>query len=187
MAAIKKAQRISGHKLVLRDAQPTDAEFIFGLLHDPTRNRYLSAISSTVADQHDWLTRYAAGLDQAYFIMESLDAEPYGAVRLYDARGDSFCWGSWIIRPGAPSHVAIESALMVYSYALKLGFRAAHFEVSRDNETVWRFHEKFGALRCEEREDQYVYRIDYPMILNSLRRYQKFLPAGIQVIFGNWP
>jgi RimJ/RimL family protein N-acetyltransferase len=177
---LRKAARITGRRLVLRDAGEADAAFIHALRTDSDKAQHLSAVSDRLQDQVDWLRRYAGDEDQAYFVIED-DGGPVGTVRLYDARGDSFCWGSWIIRDGAPASHAFESALIVYRYALSLGFNASHFDVRRANQSVWRFHERFGARRVGETADDYLYTIDRAAILASLERYARYLPGGITV------
>jgi hypothetical protein len=96
--------------------------------------------------------------------------------------GTSFCWGSWILKAGSPSAVSIESALMVYEYALSLGFDAAHFDVRRGNESVWQFHERFGAVRVAETDLSFHYNISETAIRSAIQRYRKFLPSGIHVL-----
>ena len=183
MAEILKSPWIEGHHLKLRDAAESDASFIFSLRHDPARNRHMSATSPVLDDQRQWLRQYAASQGQAYFIIETLaDAVPLGTVRLYDAQGDSFCWGSWMLIPEAPPFAAIESALRVYRYALELGFSAAHFEVQEGNLPVSRFHENFGAVRVGHACGQIQYRLTHESMLQSLRRYHRFLPGGIRFI-----
>lgn len=181
MAHILKASCIDGHRLRLRNVSEEDAAFIFRLRHDPERNRHMSATSPVLEDQRQWLARYATDQGQAYFIIETLaDAVPLGTVRLYDAQGDSFCWGSWMLVPGAPPFAAIESALMVYRYALDLGFTAAHFEVQEGNLPVSRFHENFGAVRTGRADGQIQYRLSHESMLQSLHRYRRYLPGGIR-------
>lgn len=176
-----KPRRISGHKLRFRDAVPADAAFILGLRTDPVKSRHLSATANDLAKQQAWLEAYARDASQVYFIMEDAQGTPVGTVRLYDARGDSFCWGSWIIKEGMPGNYAIESALMVYRYALSLGFTRAHFEVRKDNASVWRFHERFGAARTGETEQEFLYTISGDAIAASLKKYARYLPEGIRV------
>lgn len=205
---LAKAAWIDGHRLRLRNAHEDDAAFIFGLRHDPARNRHMSPTSPELEDQRQWLARYAADQAQAYFIIETLQSPRPGAsnasddhavpgdapatasearrtsvgtVRLYDAQGDSFCWGSWMLMPGAPPFAAIESALMVYAYALGLGFKAAHFDVQEDNAAVRRFHENFGAVRTGQVRDQIQYTLSHERILESMQRYRRFLPDGIRL------
>lgn len=166
---------------MLRNATQFDAGFILALRTNMTRAKHLSPTSPELELQIAWLKNYATDKDQAYFIIESHDT-PLGTVRLYDAQGGSFCWGSWIIGAAAPQTAAIESALMVYAYATDcLGFQAAHFDVRTGNQSVWQFHERFGAVRVREADDAYFYEITLPAIQQSRERYNRFLPHGIVV------
>lgn len=182
MPKIRKATKIQGRTLTFRDVNEDDAEFILTLRTDSQKSRYLSATDSDIKQQKAWLKNYADLNDQAYFIIEDLEGQLLGTVRLYDAQGKSFCWGSWILKEGAPQSAAIESALMVYSYAIDcLGFSEAHFDVRKGNENVWRFHERFGAIRTGEAELNYLYEIDAKKILTGRNKYRKYLPLPINV------
>ena len=106
-----------------------------------------------------------------------------GTIWLYDPRGDNFCWGSWILSELAPNYAAIESALIIYSFALDhLGFKNSHFEVRQENTKVWNFHQRFGAKLIKEDNIQRFYEISETSIKESFLRYIKYLPQGIQVI-----
>lgn len=182
LPVIAKARRVHGRQLVLRNAGVADAAFILSLRTDADKSRHLSQVSGSLQDQVDWLGRYARSDDQAYFIIEARDGTPLGTVRLYDAQGESFCWGSWILKDGAPTGAALESALLVYRYAIDaLGFRAAHFDVRIDNEGVWSFHERFGACRVRSTGIDHFYTLGLEAIQASLRRYARFLPEPIRV------
>lgn len=166
---------------MFRDARVEDATFILSLRTDEKKSRYLSATSPDLEAQCTWLESYTQAMDQAYFIIEYQD-EPIGTVRLYDAQGNSFCWGSWILKDTRPSQSAMESALMVYAYAVDhLGFTAAHFDVRKGNERVWQFHERFGAERIAETALDYLYTLSLEAIQASRRRYAKFLPDGVTI------
>lgn len=146
---IRKAEVVRGETMVFRDACVLDAEFILSLRTNENKSRFLSATRNDLEAQKAWLFQYATANDQAYFIIEFND-EPIGTVRLYDAQQDSFCWGSWILKEGRPRQAAMESALMVYAYAVNhLGFKGSHFDVRKGNERVWQFHERFGAQRVK--------------------------------------
>lgn len=184
---LRKASKVTGKSLVFRNASVADAEFIISLRTDEEKSRYLSYTSPDVQMQREWLQKYAHVDDQAYFIIESISGEPLGTIRLYDPRGESFCWGSWILKSGRPSGAATESALMVYSYAVDhLGFRAAHFDVRRGNEKVWQFHERFGAVRVREDELDYFYDLGLDAIRNSLDKYRRSLPEPVTVKWGEF-
>ena len=178
---IRKAQRIMGKALTFRDADVDDAAFILSLRTDEKKSQYLSAVSTDISAQQAWLASYASATDQAYFIIEYQD-EPIGTIRLYDAQEDSFCWGSWILKDGRPSHAAIESALVVYAYAVDyLGFKRAHFTVHKGNQRVWEFHERFGAQRVDEAEGEYLYSVSSTAIEQSRIKYAKFLAGSVAV------
>ena len=177
---IRKARCIRGKTLVLRNANVADAAFILSLRTNPQKSRHLSKVSDDLDAQVTWLISYEERDTEAYFIIEDVHGIPLGTVRIYDAQDDSFCWGSWILLENAPSSAAIESALMVYAYALEsLGFQHAHFQVQKANERVWRFHERFGAERIDENEEQYEYRLSNAAIKSSIDRYRRYLPQGI--------
>ncbi|GAB1235489.1 GNAT family N-acetyltransferase [Ferrigenium sp. UT5] len=174
---------MTGKTLSFRNACAEDAAFILSLRTDTEKSRYLSAVSADIADQKAWLARYAQADDQAYFIIE-YQGEPIGTVRLYNPLGDSFCWGSWILKDTRPGHAAMESALMVYAYGIDhLGFKGAHLDVRKGNERVWRFHERFGARRVAETAEDYLYRLDGEAIQVSRHRYRRFLDGNVQVEF----
>jgi RimJ/RimL family protein N-acetyltransferase len=181
MIRLRKAARVVGKTLNFRNATVDDAAFILSLRTDAEKSRYLSVVSGELAEQEAWLERYAHADDQAYFIIE-YQGTPIGTVRLYDPQGESFCWGSWILHSSRPSQSAMESALMVYAYAVDhLGFKAAHFEVRKGNERVWQFHERFGAVRTSETELEYHYKIEAAAIAASRSRYRRFLDGSVIV------
>lgn len=155
--SIRKAHRVQGMGISLRNAQVSDAEFILSLRVNPALNSHISAVSGDLSDQVSFLERYAARDGEAFFVIEDADHRPLGTVRLYDQQGDSFCWGSWIVAPDAPARTGTKSALLVYMYGFDhLGFVRSHFDVRQGNERVWQFHEKCGArLVRETAQDRY--------------------------------
>lgn len=162
---------------MFRDATVKDAAFIIGLRTDTQKSQHLSYTSPSLVKQYAWLDDYLSSTSQAYFIIEGQNGDLLGTVRLYDPQNYSFCWGSWILKTGSPAHAAIESALMVYAYAIDhLGFKQAHFDVRKGNKHVWSFHERFGAVRTSESEENYFYRIDTAAIAASRMCYKKYLP-----------
>ena len=180
---LRKAALVEGKTLSFRNVNVDDAAFILSLRIDPEKSRYLSSVSGEIEQQQRWLKSYAHLNDQAYFIIE-FQNKPIGTVRLYDAQGESFCWGSWILSNERPSQAAMESALMVYSYAVDhLDFKGSHFDVRKGNERVWQFHERFGAKRVAETELNYLYQLDYEAITGSRARYERFLIDSVSVVY----
>ena len=174
-------QGLRGRTIGMRLARPEDAEFIFELRRDEERTRHLSAIGDDVESQREWLRRYQQREQEGrefYFLIEHPPGTPVGALRIYDYQGDSFSWGSWIIRAGTPPAVAMESALCVYEFAFgPLGFERCHFEVRKGNERVIAFHTRFGAKPVGEDDLSWKFsfsRVDYAA---ARARYGKFLPT----------
>lgn len=170
-----KAAKVIGKNVVFRNANKDDAEFILQLRTDPVKGKYLSATNADLDVQTAWLERYESDNSQIYFIIEDRYGVRYGTIRIYDVQGDSFCWGSWILRDGRPSGFAVESAVLIYQFALSLGFKKSHFDVRKENISVWEFHERFGALRIEERDEDYIYEISHDAIKNSFDKYKKYI------------
>jgi RimJ/RimL family protein N-acetyltransferase len=174
--------KIIGANIRLRNVARSDASFILSLRTDPDKSAFLSKTPDDLRAQEIWIEKYISGHGQAYFIIENSNTLPIGTVRIYDAIETSFCWGSWILADSAPSSAAIESALIIYTYCLDyLGFTSAHFEVDRRNTSVWKFHERFGAVRSQETQIEYVYKIGEQKIRESLCRFRRYLPNGIQL------
>jgi RimJ/RimL family protein N-acetyltransferase len=152
----------AGDAVRLRLATELDAEFLLELRLDPSRNRNISTTSSDLSAQVSWMRAYAAreaAGQEAYFVIEA-NGQPQGSLRLYDYRlsENSFCWGSWIIRPGAPASTAYQSAILVYDLAFgPLCFARSHFDVRQPNVSVWKFHEKMGARLVREDSTNRVY------------------------------
>lgn len=180
---LRKPRLVIGSRLRFRNAGPDDAEFILGLRLDPEKNKHLSSTSPDLDAQVRWLEAYVRDDSQVYFIIQGLNGASVGTVRLYDPRGASFCWGSWILSADAPSSSAVESTLMVYSFGFACGFVGSHFDVRKGNEKVWQYHERFGAVRVGEDETNYYYEIGEREIQQAFERYQSRMPAGIKVEF----
>ena len=179
---ILKARKIKGRTLIFRNVEVTDAEFILSLRTDAKKSKYLMETSPEVRRQINWLEDYAGKTDQAYFIIENKEGSSLGTVRIYDAKQDSFCWGSWILKDEAPKSAAIESALMVYSYAIDyLGFKKAHLDIRKGNEKVVRFHEGFGAVRVGETDIDYLYEIELEKISEIRNKAKMYLPDSVIV------
>jgi hypothetical protein len=169
----------AGDAVRLRLATELDAEFLLELRLDPSRNRNISSTSSDISAQVSWMRAYAAreaAGQEAYFVIE-VNGLPQGSLRLYDYRlsEDSFCWGSWIIRPGAPASTAYQSAILVYDLAFgPLCFARSHFDVRQPNVSVWKFHEKMGARLVREDSTNRVYAYEAEHYRQARVRLQKF-------------
>jgi RimJ/RimL family protein N-acetyltransferase len=167
---------IDGKRIRLRDVEVADAGFILSLRLDPELNQHISKTDGDLSKQVAWIERYKAQTTDYYFIIEEKDGTAWGTVRIYDIRGDSFCWGSWIVRKDAPTFVAMESALLIYEFGFGvLGFAASHFDVRKGNERVVQFHQRFGARITGEDAENFYFQLTREDYAPARKKYAKFL------------
>ena len=179
---IAKAKKLKGKTLIFRDVEVHDAEFILSLRNDIKKGRFLSHTPSSIGDQVIWIENYANNDGGAYFIIENLEGLALGTVRIYDAQGDSFCWGSWILKDNVPISTAIESALIVYSYAFDvLGFTKAHLDMRKGNVSARKFHEFFGAWCVGETALDYLYEYNIEKFAVMRSKTQMYLSEDVVV------
>ena len=134
----------------LRLAKLDDADFILSLRLNPARSAHISATSASLQEQRAWMQSYESRFEagrEAYFIIQQ-EGKDVGTVRLYDYRPtlDSFCWGSWVIKPGVAESAAFATPLIIYDLGFNcLDFSSAHFDIRNANTSVWKFEEMLGA------------------------------------------
>lgn len=168
---------VRGKSIFLREVVDDDAEFILQLRTDPQKGKHLSATSFDLDSQKKFIRNYSKSLTDFYFLICDWKWDRLGTIRIYDIKGKSFCWGSWIIAGGAPKSTAIESALLLYDFAFfSLHYQKSHFDVRKDNERVVSFHEKFGAKITSEDVCNYYFSYDLATYLKIRQKYVKFLP-----------
>lgn len=154
-----------------------DAKFIISLRTDPGKCKHLSATSSDVDKQKNFISNYLKSQTDFYFVMCDWQWNRLGTIRIYDIHDDSFCWGSWILSKDAPKHAAIESALLIYDFAFfSLHYPKAHFDVRKGNERVVNFHKRFGASIVGEDDLNYYFQYDVNAYINVRQKYRRYLP-----------
>ena len=165
---------VKGKNINLRDLDISDAQFILDLRTNEDKSAYLNKTEYNIEKQTDYIKNYKKKSDEWYFVIESKEKEPLGTVRIYDIKDNSFSWGSWLVKDGAPTSTAIESALLIYEFAFfSLNFAASHFEVRRKNERVRAFHERFGAKIYEETDEDVFYKYTREDYLKIRPKYLK--------------
>lgn len=167
--------------ILFRLVEQSDAEFILSLRTNPKKNKYLSTVNQSLADQQAWIKSYKQReyqKEEFYYVISDHENNDLGLVRIYDIQGNSFSWGSWIIIDGAPPYVAIESALLVYEIGFyKLGFTESHFEVLRENKSVLKFHLRFGAQVTGESKEKIFLSIGIDAYEEARKKYTRYLTS----------
>ena len=155
---MKLMQPLEGRYVSLRTAEESDAEFILSLRLDPKLSRFLKKTDPNVEKQRDWIRSKIAQEGDYHMIVEDTGkGEPVGVIAIYDIRDGVFEIGRWIIEPGKPVSVAIESFYLAYRLAFdELGLQVTESKVRLDNRTVLEFHQRYGAELMKS-DDLYAY------------------------------
>ena len=171
-----KVELIQGKNINFRNVVESDSAFILGLRLDNRLSQFMAKTDSDLDKQIQWIRDYQKRPQEYYFIIENKDKQDCGTIRIYDIQEDSFCWGSWIIKPGSPSSVAIESVLLVYDFGyFKLGFKKCHFDVVKKNLRVIDFHKRFGAKIVSEDDTKFYFNLTVEDYQLAKQRYVKYL------------
>lgn len=167
-----------GKSIGLRAVEVQDAKFILNLRLDAVKGQHLSATPNDLSSQKSFIDLTLRCNDQYYFIIcDKISFHSLGTVRLYDFKGDSFCWGSWIVADGTPSSTALQSSLLIYDFAFfALHFKQAHFDVRKHNKKVVSFHKRMGAEIVKENDEDYFFEYTLESYLIARKKYLKFLP-----------
>jgi len=161
----------------LRPARVEDSEFILGLRLRKHKTQYkISQVENDLVKQQAWLENYQQKNLEYYFVIEKKRHENLGLVRVHDLQPNSFCWGSWLMEDNVPKTTAIESALLLYEFGFgKLNYKQSHFDVSKGNDRVISFHQRFGAKITHEDELNYYFNYQLEDYLQIKQKYQRYL------------
>ena len=153
-------QIIYGNFSIIRPVTEEDAAFIVGLRNEPQRCRFISATASSVEKQREWirgfLERNSEGLEYYYIACDS-SGNAWGTVRLYDILKRECTGGSWVMKPGSPLGISLESYLAPLFLAFEvLKMHVMHIDVRKGNKRVLQWHESCGAIYVrEDAENRY--------------------------------
>lgn len=172
-------ERISGKFIDLRPVVKNDASFILELRLDPYLRRFIHDTEPYMEKQIEWLVKHAQEHNDYYFILENKSGKNSGTIAVYgiDAQKKKGEWGRWLIRPGQPVWVAIESMLMIYHFSFFfLNLETLINGTQNENKHVIFFHKQYAnILRETEKETWfYVNKEDFPSILQKFPGMSNF-------------
>ena len=159
MTASLLPRLIATDRLRLRAATTDDASFILSLRLDPDRNQHLAPTGPNLEAQIAWMEQDAARPDRNYYVIENIEGERLGAIRLIVEDDARFGAHSMIVATDAPRDTAVEVAVLVYGFALKSNLTGGRFFTRQANERAWRFFEKIGAIHVGNEDDQRHYEV----------------------------
>ena len=153
---------LNGKNILLRTAEPEDAEFILSLRCDPELGKYLKQTDPSVEKQRKWIAKKKIESNDYHLIIENKSNESLGVIAIYEKSnikwdtGD-FDWGRWLISRKAPITTAFESTVILYNFAFfYLNLHRALFEVRKNNKKLIAYHHSYGA-NIVSTDDVYVW------------------------------
>jgi hypothetical protein len=162
--------RIFGKTLTLKKVNEEDSELLVNLRNTEKAKAFLNP---TTDDQVQWISDANKLNNHAYFIIYENHQSAVGCIRMYNSLGKSYSWGSWILTENITPIAVIESCLLTYWYADKLGFEIAKVDVRKNNIKVQKFHENiFSAKMVDEDKLNIFYEIK---VAHAVKIGQKIL------------
>jgi RimJ/RimL family protein N-acetyltransferase len=153
---------IEKYGIILRTVVEDDAEFIVRLRTHERLGRYISATSSDIEEQRNWIIDY---LDREktgkeyYFICVDKNGNRFGTCRIYDIQPGSFICGSWVFDESAPKDYAIKTEILTKEFAFEKT-QASFFygENRKDNKKVNRYNLTYSPELIGTDELNYYYK-----------------------------
>ena len=157
---------LAGKYCTLRNINVSDAEFIVSLRKDNVRNQFLNAIQPEVLVQSEYIESQRNSKNNIYLVIEDLQHNKVGTVKITEIDTYRPTWGSWAIVPGTNPRIGPESAILTYKVITQLSnCDIVAFTVSIGNESVRRFHERCGATVTKTTDIEYEMSITRDAIL----------------------
>ena len=174
------------YSIGVREVSASDASYILKLRLDDSYSRYISKVSNEVSAQEQYIRKYLDNnihsRESFYFILTNTTTEkPCGTVRIYNFKGDTFEWGSWILDDNKTRYAAMETAILIYEFAFNtLGFSKSKFEVNKNNNKVVSYHRKSGAEIIGEDDINYFFQVEKEVGLYFAKTLRERLESKLQ-------
>ena len=155
---------ITAEDIKMRLIEKSDAKFVVELRTDPKLGQNLSWTSSKVEDEINWIEEYKkreADKKEFYFIFEDKNHNPWGTIRLYNFKENSFTIGSWICLPKNNEKIAVKAWLLSVAFGFeKLNFNMCMFDVRKKNLSVLYYAYLYHPELISEDKLNYYFRLD---------------------------
>ncbi len=137
--------------------QENDAQFILELRLDPKLSKYISKTDREISKQIEWIKRYKLrenhNLEYYFVIIENVNKEKIGTVRIYNFTKNRYTSGSLLIKKGSPLNYFIEIYQICTDFAFEtLSFIECTFTHRKANQKIIDFNTRFGARKYGEDE-----------------------------------
>lgn len=179
MATIDKDFVISRYGISVRLVEEEDAEFIVKLRTDERLSRFLHYTDSSVEKQIEWIRQYKERerANKEYYFLYYSNQNKIGVSRVYNIFNKKEATnGSWICSPENKMEQSIATIILARDIFFEnLGFYTEHFQVSKGNNHVLKFHLGMGAQIVFEDNDEYQLLLEKCNYYSNRDKMIKFL------------
>lgn len=152
--------KIEKYGLTARFVEESDATFIIELRTDPSLSRFIHSTDNDIQKQIDWIRKYKLrekeGLE--YYFIFSIGDKPCGLERIYDIKDDSYTHGSLVFSTNAPFGASIKADIITREIGFSILDKKINlFDVSKGNNGVITYHQRFKPTIVSEDEESYHY------------------------------
>lgn len=176
---------LAGKTIRLRDANVEDSEFILNLRTDPNKSKYINHTDNDLNKQIEFMKKYKKTDNEWYFIVENLDGMPIGTCSVHKQPELLDAWknknlgiGRWIMSNKATIKNSIESDYIIKKFAFEtLYINPLPMIVHKENESVLKFHQKWGAriIGYSDEIKHYMLELERNIFNNNFYLFQKYL------------
>lgn len=175
---------ISGVNINLREANVEDSEFILKLRTNPKKSMYINQTDDDINKQIEYMKRYKTISDEWYFIVEDKNNKPLGTHSVHKQpilckrwENNNLGIGRWIMDDSANIYQSIESDFLIKKFAFEtLGLELLPMIVHKDNESVLKFHKRWGAeiIGYSEEIKHYLMEFKKDTFYNSINIFSRY-------------
>jgi len=152
--------KIEKYGLKARFVEVDDAEFIISLRTDKSLSKYIHSTDSNVYNQKEWIRNYkereAKGLE--YYFIFYFEDNPIGLERIYNMTSESFTHGSLVFAPDSPIGSSVKADIITREVGFSILNKSVNlFDVSKGNNGVIAYHQRYKPVIISEDEEGYHY------------------------------
>lgn len=137
-----------------------DAQFIVDLRTNKSLSRFIHSTDDNIQKQIEWIRQYKEreSRGEEYYFIFYIDKIPYGVERIYNIKEDSFVHGSLVFKEESPFGASIKADIITREIGFgMLEKETNYFDVSKGNNGVISYHERYKPVILSEDEESYHY------------------------------
>lgn len=171
-----KINKILGKNLIFVEIDNSDYLSIKRIREPGEVKGFLRKMDFSSDQFRDYITTLRNDQNVLYLKILDINKIFIGTVKIQRKSLTEFEWGSWVLAPKTEFTHSIESALIVYKFAIEyLDFSKCNFEVIKNNSNVVNFHTRLGARVIDEDNYKLYFELNLSEMKQLIEKYKRFL------------